>query len=238
MEYKILDGAIFIADSHENENRQYLLEFLRAVRMNKLKAPQIFLMGDMFDYLSCTDFAQEFYKEQISLINEISKSVQVFYFEGNHDFNLKEVFPYSKVFSIHEQPVKFSISKNKIELAHGDKFMPDIKILMILRNKFLLKIMNFFDKILKGKITIFILNSQKHKNLYKNADDFKKYIEPKIHHYSADFVLEGHFHQDKSLEFQNLKYINLNSYAVTQKIYRIKIQNNSFSLIPENLNLK
>lgn len=241
MEFNIKEGAIFISDSHENENRHYLLEFLKAIKCGQISASQIFFMGDIFDYLSCTTYVKDFYKEQILLINEVSQTTPCFYFEGNHDFNLSEIFPYLTLFPIEMQPVKFALLRTQTaELAHGDKFIPFLtaRILLIFRNKIFLKIMDFIDKIFAFRISKSILNSQKKKNLNRKIQNFKDLIGAKIHNYSADFVIEGHYHQDEILHFENSQYINLNSFAVEQKIYRVTFRDGEFEMVLENLNLK
>ncbi|CZE45918.1 UDP-2,3-diacylglucosamine diphosphatase [Campylobacter geochelonis] len=235
----IKSGAIFISDSHENEKKLYFLEFLEAVKSGKIRPTQLFLMGDMFDYLSFTDYSRKFYAKQILLINEISKSVPCFYFEGNHDYNLNEIFPNVQVFDIFAQPVKFLLENGEIcELLHGDRFIPkiDFKVLMLLRNKAFLKTLNFIDNLINFKITKAILKHQEKKILYKKHPNFKALIEQKIHNYSAKFIIEGHYHQDEIFNFDKRVYINLNSYAVEQKYYEAKFENGEFKLVAKSLN--
>lgn len=239
MPLKLKNNAIFISDSHDNENRKNFLNFLKAFDENKIEASQLFLMGDMFDYLSSTDYSIKFYKEQIDLLNKISLKSECYYFEGNHDFNLKEIFPNIKVFPIQEQPVEFILENMKtVQFAHGDKFLSylDSKILLFLRNKTFLKIMNFFDNIFSGFITKKILKSQVNKTLYTKIENFSEVVERKIKNYNANYIIEGHYHQDLRLDFKNIEYFNLNSFAVIQKIYRVKIKNNVFFLKSENIN--
>lgn len=237
MSFVVKDGAIFISDSHENSNCLHLLHFLKFIKNQKIKPPQIFFMGDMFDFLSNTDYIQEFYKEQISLINEISKEIECFYFEGNHDFNLSEIFKNLRVFSINEQPVIFDINSKKVALLHGDKFMPflSLKAVLILRCKRLLKILNFVDKKINGKITKFILKSQKNKILFKDNFDFKSLIFKKIKKYPCNVAIEGHYHQNKSFCFDEFRYINLNSFAVEQGIYEVIFLKEDFKMQFKNL---
>ena len=98
MAFKILNGAIFLGDAHANSGRENFKDFLEILNLKQTLPPQIFFLGDMFDFLANTSFAQKFYKKEIALINEISKKTEIFYFEGNHDFNLKNIFPNVKIF--------------------------------------------------------------------------------------------------------------------------------------------
>lgn len=238
MGFKILNGAIFLGDAHANKNRQEFYDFLQDLSSCEILPPQIFFLGDMFDFLANTRFAQKFYKKEIALINEISKKTEIFYFEGNHDFNLKNIFPNVKIFSNKMQPVSFEAPNNKIvQIAHGDIFLPPLtqKFLLFLRNKIFLYFMNLLDFLLFFKISKAILKKQSEKKLYKKIIDFEKYIKPKIHKYNADIVIEGHYHQDEILNFEDKIYINLNSFAIEKKIYEAGTENNKFKLFGKNL---
>ena len=152
----IKEGAIFIADSHENENRKNFLRFLYALKSGEIKTPQLFLMGDMFDFLAAQcEFFVKFYEPYIDVINEISKKTEIYYFEGNHDFNLAPLFKNVKTYPIGAQPVKFASKCQKcVFIAHGDIFLPLVSkyALRFLRVKFFLKTMNFFDKFLNFRL--------------------------------------------------------------------------------------
>ncbi|WP_343286748.1 metallophosphoesterase, partial [Campylobacter concisus] len=134
----IKEGAIFIADAHENINRDGFLKFLHAVDSGKIpEPPQIFLLGDMFDFLSGeSEYTINFYAEHLSLINKISQKVEIFYFEGNHDFRLSNLFNKTReiwdghemlsyksvrVYDIYDQPANFkTINEEYVQIAHGD----------------------------------------------------------------------------------------------------------------------
>ena len=235
----IKPGAIFIGDAHAGASRPQFLKFLRALRSAQSLPPQIFMMGDMFDFLANTTYTQRFYKEEIALINELSQKCEIFYFEGNHDFNLREIFPRAKVYPNGAQPVKFIYESDEaVQIAHGDLFLPRLMqfALLSLRNRAFLKFMDLLDRALKFKISKVILKSQEGKNLYKKMPNFKDIIAPKIDFYAANLIIEGHYHQDEILYFGEKKYINLCSFGVRSKIYEVA-KSEKFMLIPKNLNL-
>lgn len=236
---QILDGAIFIADSHFNLNKLELREFLNQINSSKIKATQIFFLGDIFDFLTSTTKIQEIFKYEIDLINQISLKIPCFYFEGNHDFNLKNIFKNVKVFGIKDQPVKFNLANKKAILMHGDRHINSFSLffLLILRNKILLKFLDFIDKRIDFKITKAILKSQENKRLDFKIKDFKKFIYKKIKNIDADILIEGHFHQDTLIDFKNLKYINLNSFANDFSYLKLKIENNSFKFVKKRLEI-
>ncbi len=235
----IKPGAIFIGDAHAGASRPQFLKFLRALRSAQSLPPQIFMMGDMFDFLANTTYVQRFYKEEIALINELSQKCEIFYFEGNHDFNLREIFPCAKVYPNAAQPAKFICESGEaVQIAHGDLFLPRLTqfALLSLRNRAFLKFMDLLDRALKFKISKMILKSQEGKNLYKKMPNFKDIIALRIDFYAANLIIEGHYHQDEILYFGEKKYINLCSFGVGSKIYEVA-KSEKFMLIPKNLNL-
>lgn len=235
----IKPGAIFIGDAHAGPSRPQFLKFLRALCSTQSLPPQIFMMGDMFDFLANTTYVQRFYEEEIALINELSRKCEIFYFEGNHDFNLREIFPRAKVYPNAAQPVKFICEGGEtVQIAHGDLFLPRLTqfALLSLRNRAFLKFMDLLDRALKFKISKMILKSQEGKNLYRKMPNFKDIIAPKIDFYAANLIIEGHYHQDEILYFGEKKYINLCSFGVRSKIYEVA-KSEKFMLIPKNLNL-
>ena len=153
----IKNGAIFIADSHENENRENFWYFLRALKNGDIKTPQLFLMGDMFDFLAgeC-EFFVKFYERYVRAIDELGEKMEIYYFEGNHDFNLASLFKNIKIYPIGVQPAGFvSECGQSVFIAHGDIFLPFVSkyALRFLRVKFFLKTMNFFDKFLNFRLS-------------------------------------------------------------------------------------
>jgi len=230
----IKEGAIFIADSHENENRKNFLRFLYALKSGEIKTPQLFLMGDMFDFLAAQcEFFVKFYEPYIDVINEISKKTEIYYFEGNHDFNLAPLFKNVKTYPIGAQPVKFASKCQKcVFIAHGDIFLPLVSkyALRFLRVKIFLKTMNFFDKFLNFRLSKRILNKLKRKILDYKISNFKNLVEAKIHRYNAfyqaDVVIEGHYHQGEQYTIGKQKYINIPSFACEQSYFVVEYDQN------------
>lgn len=223
----IKPGAIFIADAHENVGRDGFLRFLRALDGGKVAMPpQIFLMGDMFDFLAggC-EYTLKFAHEHINLINKIAKKTQIFYFEGNHDFNLESVFKNVQIYPIQRQPAEFTtLSGERVQIAHGDIFLPfiDKYALRFLRLKFFLKFMNMIDKMLNFKISRAILDRLTRKNLSYKISNFKELMSYHLRGYNANIVIEGHFHQGEIFYVKDKFYINLPSFACEQRYFVVE----------------
>ncbi len=120
----IKEKALFIADSHYPHHGDAFLDLLKKLEKGEVKTSQLFLMGDNFDLLfGYNDYIQTFSTEAISLLQTLSKKLEIHYFEGNHDFCLNKLFPDIKVYSREEQPKMFKLGEKKVAISHGDKYV-------------------------------------------------------------------------------------------------------------------
>jgi len=211
---QIKPDAIFIADAHYNHNRQELFELLSHTR-----ASQIFLMGDIFDFLcSEVDYFIEQNYELITLIKHLSTSREIIYLEGNHDFLLKDIFDKVVVVSRVSQPLIATLDDKKIALAHGDIFTPmsyDI-FTKIIRNRYFLKFLNMID--FNNIISISVNEWLKQKIICHDMNDFEQFAKNRIKlykKYNVDTIIEGHFHQGKNYK----NYFNIPSYSCSKQLY-------------------
>ncbi len=219
--YTIQDGALFVADVHYNPNRNEFLDFLYDIKNGDLQTSQLFLMGDIFDFLAGEiKYFKTQNNEAIQLINQLSQKIEIFYFEGNHDYNIVSLFPNIQIFKREIQPALFDWNGKKVALAHGDIFTPRGYNIytQVIRNHQLLVFLNAIDinNWLTKKID-FWLRGKNLTNIFSNFDEFaenrlgvyKKYID-------SDVVIEGHFHQGKLYTNDNKLYLNLPSFGVEQ----------------------
>jgi UDP-2,3-diacylglucosamine hydrolase len=228
----IQENAIFIADTHYNENRVEFLSFLLKVKTQEIKTTQLFLMGDMFDFLcSQGDFFVNKNIEVINLLNELSKSIEIVYLEGNHDYNLKKLFPNIKVYKREKQPILAKLNDKNVSLSHGDIFVNQSydAYCKIIRNKLLLNIINSidFNNIITKKIDKYLLS----KNICHKLDNFEEIAKKRVENYNTDIIIEGHYHQGSRFEFGNKEYINIPSLACSNEYSIVKnntITNTSF----------
>ena len=207
----IKNGAIFIADAHYNKIREELIDFLKQIKDGEVVCTQLFLMGDIFDFLCDeVDYFQEINYKLIDLIDEISHQTETIYFEGNHDYSLEDTFPKVNVISRKEQPVYINMDNKKIALAHGDIFTPkgyDIYC-MIIRNPYLLNFLNLIN--INNWLSQIIYNALEKKYLCTKQVNFEEFVKNRIESSgNVDLVIEGHYHQN----YLSDKYINLPSFA-------------------------
>lgn len=223
MSVKIEDKAIFIADSHFNKKNQELLYLLNKIEKQKLNISQLFLMGDIFDFLSCE--SNYFIKqniEVINILNRLSNNLQIVYLEGNHDFNLQKIFPNIKVIKREFQPFFIKIEEKTVALAHGDNFINSKYELFckVIRNHFLLCFLNFID--IKFFISKKIEESLLKKYLCHKIYEFEDLVKERLKNYKCDIVLEGHFHQGKTYIIDNKEYINIPSLCCQKEYLRFR----------------
>jgi len=236
----ILEGAFIVSDAHYSHKRPDFLAFLKDIHSKKLRPSQLILMGDIFDALFGGVFhTQKINLEAIKLLNEISLDIEVVYLEGNHDFNLKNIFPNIKLFSIYQQPVTCSYADKKILLSHGDieSSFGYRAYTALIRNRVVLYLLSLLDFILLHYILRRLDLYLGEKDDCKKMAGFEEFISKRLEDkYSCDYFIEGHFHQNSSIEFKDFIYINLGVFACNQRYFIVKsfkerelLQENIFS---------
>ena len=221
MSFILKDEAIFIADSHYNKKNQEFKLILKKIKNREISCNQIFLMGDNFDFLAFeTEYFKEINSEIIELLNILSNSYEIFYLEGNHDYNLSKIFPNIKVVKRENQPLVLDYKDKKIALSHGDNFINWHYNLYckIIRNSYFLKFLNFLD--INFFISKKIEKALENKNICHDLSYFEELVNKRVKNYSEDIVIEGHYHQAKSYTIGNQEYINIPSLCC-QKSYTV-----------------
>ncbi len=155
------ESAIFIADSHFKQDDTELLEFF----LNIPKGRQVFLMGDIFHLLIGS--INESCIHNMKLINAIAlltHTNQIIFLEGNHDFDIKNIWNRYNIninkqnlhiFSYIEQPIILKDNKNNLFiLAHGDLWIGKKYYIYrnFINNSLLLLFFRYIDKLSCGII--------------------------------------------------------------------------------------
>ncbi len=247
----IKNGSILITDVHYHKNfrDKYFIEFLDLIEKNL--PTQIILMGDIFDLLfGGVEYTENQNRDIITRLNLIGNKIEIIYLEGNHDFNLKSLFPNLKIIPIEQQPCKFifnndynidEVFEKKIDiyLAHGDWNINGMfkYYRKIISNSKVLKILNYIDIIIDNMIIKNIELRQTKKNKCFKIKDFVYLINHRLQllNLSNGMFLEGHFHQGNSFDFKELKYINLKSFACSKSYFIVKSKGHSLYLEEKSL---
>ncbi len=231
-------GALIISDAHYSKERPELLALIKDIHANKIQTKQLLLMGDIFDTLFVeVKETQKQNKELIELLNEINKEIELIYLEGNHDFNLKNIFPDAKVVPLAEQPFKLQYKNKNIALAHGDFDIGLAYTLysFLIRNSFVLSFLSLVNRLTNN----FILNKLdaylRKKDDCKEFVGFDSYIRNRnLQKYACEYFIEGHYHQNRSFDFGVFKYVNLAAFACNQRYFIVKLSEDNELDIEEN----
>jgi UDP-2,3-diacylglucosamine hydrolase len=89
----------------------------------------------------------------------------------------------------------------------------------LIRNPFLVAALNlFFNR--RGFVSRSILERLEKKELCTKIEDFEAIAARKIASYpKCDFIVEGHYHQNKSFKSKECTYINLGAFACGGRVY-------------------
>jgi len=222
------EGAILVADSHYAPWRTPFIDFLRALENGEIQTTQLILMGDNCDLLfgpvSETVLLNH---EFITLLDSLSKKMEIVYLEGNHDFRLSSIFPSILIVSRCEQPFMMEYGSQKIALLHGDIGVAlGYKIYTaLIRNHPILYGLNIINNLCGGVIIKRLSEDMQRKNHCKKIENFEiiahrhneeKWID------ECDIVIEGHYHQNKSFDFETYRYINLGAFACNERYYVVE----------------
>ncbi len=235
---KIKNGAVFIADAHEDVKKDDFYRFLQQIESKAIDTTQLFLMGDMFDLLvGKVEYSVKKYKKYIDLIERIALHVELFYFEGNHDFALSNLFENVKVIPIQLQPMKFVLEDDTlVYLSHGDRYsgFSYNTYTWLIRSPLLLTALNFINKKKDNYLSKRIEDDQLRKKLCTKIENFEDIINSKIPHYNAkqnSYIVEGHYHQNYNFSKNSINYINLAAFACNQSYFIVEcFQKEKFAL--------
>ena len=234
---KILEGAFVISDAHYSHKRPELLSLIQDIHSKKLKPTQLILMGDIFDALfGDVKETHRVNSQMIKLLNDINEEIEIIYLEGNHDFNLKDVFLNAKVFSYYQQPVLCSFRGKSVSLAHGDFDVSGSYRLYtwLIRSSLVLFVLKHIDNISNHSILKKLDSFLSKKDDCKEFKGFEEFISKRnLEKYDSEYFIEGHFHQNRAYEFEEFHYINLAAFACNQRYFIVKSTNDKLLLNEE-----
>ncbi len=226
--FLLKEGALIISDAHYCSHRTELLHLLIAIESGKIQTPQLILMGDVFDLLfGYIPITQDRNREAIDIINLINQKIDVLYLEGNHDFQLQNIFPDIHVIPIEAQPFICSYENKTVALAHGD-YRGDWKYrlyLNIIRSAIMLKVLNKIDSLRSHSIIKWLDNYLNNKDDCYVIEEFETLITAHrelFESFSCDYIIEGHFHQNLTIRFEAFEYINLAAFACNQRYFIVQ----------------
>lgn len=142
--------AIFIADAHlrnpQDKNYHNLLKFLEQMQGN---LDALFLLGDIFEFW--IGYNSVVFSEHLPLLNQLQKmsddGCQLYYVEGNHDFNIGAFFTEKLRCTVVPDQKIVTLGQQKIFICHGDLANPEAKGYLLLRAFWRSGFLKFLSKI-------------------------------------------------------------------------------------------
>jgi UDP-2,3-diacylglucosamine hydrolase len=220
---------------------EILLKFLRGLDDS---ATHLFLLGDIFDLWLADHryFANRFrlIVEAVSVL--IQRGVQVHYFEGNHDFHLKEFWQDQVGARVHEGPALMELGPWRVRVEHGDETNPEDKNYRRLRWALRSPPLEFLAFRLPSQLLKLIgENWSEHsrkKKPYVNEtikQRARKFAVEKATEQDFDFMVSGHIHMKDEFQFshsgRNVTYFNLGTWLSSPVTLELTEQKASFKEI-------
>ncbi len=234
--FELKAGALIIADAHYSAQHPKLLQLLHDILYENIKASQLILMGDIFDLLfGPIPLSYRRNREVINTINAIGKKMQVLYLEGNHDFAIKKYFPEVHIIPLQEQPLHVRFENRDILLAHGD-FASNFKYRIytrIIRSRVTLSLLGIIDYLSFHSIINWLDRYLAKKDDCYKIETFEALVKRRLQEndlFNYDGLIEGHFHQNHSYDFDNFNYINLAAFACNERYFIVKLVQEALEL--------
>jgi UDP-2,3-diacylglucosamine hydrolase len=208
--------AIFLADAHlrsvQDTNYQLLLDFLN--QQKDLDA--LFLLGDIFEFWF--GYEHIIFSAYIPLLEKLrqleDKGTQLFFVEGNHDFNLGAYFTKELNCTIISDPSLVEWDSQKILLCHGDQLKQD-KGYALLRAFWRSHPLRWLARIvhpdLVWRFGLYLSNKNNKHSTQRNHHDptpyLLRYADETRENCRA--IICGHFHYPVSIEHKGTSIIAL-----------------------------
>ena len=207
--------AWFLSDihlrGHDDKRVETLTRFITRLANGELgEISHLFLVGDIFDLWvgGHDEFVQE-YPELIESIRALrSKSVEIHYFEGNHDLHLGRFWRDGLGVETHVAPRYFDLDGLTVRVEHGDQMNPDDRGYLLLRSFLRSSIMTWIADEIPGSAVKAIgrmmsRTSRKwtHRHFKRSGDVVEKirtmirtHAENAFTERPFDFIFTGHVH--------------------------------------------
>lgn len=132
-----MSRALFVSDIHirsANDPKAGLFaSFLETASRSSVS--HLFLVGDIFDlWVANRKYFVESYQNVIEQIRNLKRrGVEIYYFEGNHDLDLKIYWQQELGVKVFEGPAYFDLLGRTVRVEHGDEMDPEDKGYLFLR---------------------------------------------------------------------------------------------------------
>ena len=121
---------IFISDLHLHESKPEVTflfkHFLNGLLTEPESKPELYILGDLFDFWIGDDYEQLLYSEIIQQLRMLTDAgIKTYLIHGNRDFLIGSEFLSRTGIKLLEDPTILSIHNKRVMLSHGDLFCID-----------------------------------------------------------------------------------------------------------------
>jgi UDP-2,3-diacylglucosamine hydrolase len=204
------DRAVFLSDAHLNQDDRHSQAFLSLADSAAADKIALFLLGDVFDlWFGTPGLTFGFQRPIIDHLRELRRAgLRLYYVEGNRDFFLKKDHEGTTFDAVSEGEMRAAVGEKRLYLSHGDT---------VNRGDFAYR---FWKGISKNRLAyggvahlpsslILPLADRIERKLRRSNRRYKgSFPEREAREFSlrrfregVDFVLLGHFHQERLMRF-------------------------------------
>lgn len=133
--------ALFVSDIHLSPALPETTNIFQAfLRQTAMRAKQLYILGDLFEYwVGDDDITDDYNQKIVSALKTVAESgVELFWIAGNRDFLVGEIFAEMTGIRLLPDPSVVSIGGRNIVICHGDAQCTDdtdyIKFRTVVRN--------------------------------------------------------------------------------------------------------
>ena len=215
--------ALFLADAHlrqpQDKNYQLLLHFLDQQR----DLDALFLLGDIFEFWIGYKFlAFTAYVPLLEKLRQLTENgTQLYFVEGNHDFNMGPYFTETLNGTVIPEQKKIDWDGQTLLISHGDLLNPDKKYQQLrsfwrsLPARLLARIIH---PDLVWSFAMWLCNKSPKNNPDNSHYDPTPYLIPYAEQSNSDIVVCGHYHHPVTLKHKGVRIIGLGDW-ITQFSY-------------------
>jgi UDP-2,3-diacylglucosamine hydrolase len=222
--------AAFISDIHlrssDEPNAALFVRFLDKIKQNGYS--HLFLLGDIFDlWIADHRYFSKRFQPILEKLRELQQQgIEIHYFEGNHDLDLKPFFEKKLGAIVHENAFMTELAGKKLRLEHGDQMDPTDRDYLFLRWLLRTPLIRFLGRHLPESIVSWIgttasKTSRQYTTGIRKSIGLDSVTQKQLAHaekvYASDpydLLIAGHVHVqlDKAIPNSSSRLINLGTW--------------------------
>jgi UDP-2,3-diacylglucosamine hydrolase len=233
------DRAAFVSDLHLingfEPNAGLFLRFLD--QLSPRRFTHLFLLGDVFDFwIADHQYFSDRFAPILAKLREIKAAgIEIHYFEGNHDLDLRPYFEEKIGIPVHEEAYSINLAGRKLRLEHGDQMDPTDRDYLFLRWLLRTPSLRWLGRHIPGQIVSWIgatasqgsrgYTTRVRSKLAREAVELKLLAHARSVrlHDPFDILIAGHVHVpfNEKLEAKGARVVNLGTWLEQPLLFEL-----------------